>query len=310
MYASVFARKTKMTIRRICPSITELQAFDASSRHGSFTQAARELHCTQGAVSRQILSLEQTVGVALFERMRHGLVLTEAGKSYLQTVKRVLSDLEAATVQLLSHGGQGGTVHVAALPTISAKWLIPRLPRFYAKHPEITLTFLPHTQSYDFSRLDLDVAIRFGEGVWQGASADYLIGREAVVIVPPQKAEKFKRGIKPADLLKLGLLHHTTVPHAWADWFTSVGATVENPHIGQRFDQFTLLIQAVSADLGVAIVPKFLVEDELVSRRVAAPFAAGVSLPQGYFVCVPESKIDSPSIRKLVDWLIEEAKST
>ncbi|MGL4230101.1 MAG: LysR substrate-binding domain-containing protein [Casimicrobium sp.] len=297
-----------MTLRRICPSITELQAFEAASRHGSFTQAARELHCTQGAVSRQIAGLEQTVGVALFERMRHGLVLTEAGKHYLLTVKRVLSDLEAATVQLLSHGGRGGTVHIAALPTISAKWLIPRLPRFYAKHPEIVLTFLPHTQSYDFSRPDLDVAIRFGEGVWQGAHAEYLIGREAIVIAPPEKVSNLKRGIAPADLLRLGLLHHTTVPHAWADWFSSVGVDVDNPHIGQRFDQFSLLIQAVSANLGVAIVPKFLVLDELAAGRVIEPFKEGVILSQGYFVCVPESKHDSLHIRKMTDWLINEAE--
>jgi LysR family transcriptional regulator, glycine cleavage system transcriptional activator len=298
-----------MTVRRICPSITELQAFEAASRHGSFTQAAVEMHCTQGAVSRQIASLEQTVGVALFDRTRQGLVLSEAGANYLQTVRSALAQLEAATVQLLSHGGRGGTLNIAALPTIAAKWLIPRLPGFHAKHPEITLSFLPHTQSYDFSRPELDAAIRFGEGVWPGAQSDYLVGREAIVIVSPQHARVSRKKLSPNDLLKIGLLYHVTVPHAWAQWFDAVGESVANPHIGQRLDQFTLLIQAVCAGIGAAIVPRCLVEDELRASRVVAPFAQSVTLNQGYFLCVPESKAESLRVRSLRDWLLAEANS-
>lgn len=296
-----------MTVRRICPSITELQAFEAASRHGSFTQAAHELHCTQGAVSRQIAGLEQAVGVSLFERLPHGLVLTEAGKQYLVTVRRVLTELEAATIQLLSHGGSGGTVHIATLPTIAAKWLIPRLPKLLSRHPEVSLVFLPHTQSYDFSRPEVDIAIRFGEGVWPGAHAEYLIGRDAVVIVPPQQMKLVKNKLKPLDLLQCGLLHHSSVPHAWSDWFEAIGEPVQNPHIGRRFEQFTLLIQAVSANLGVAIVPRCLVEDELKSKRVVAPFEAGVRLAQGYYLCTPESKIGMQHIEKVIGWLKEEA---
>jgi LysR family transcriptional regulator, glycine cleavage system transcriptional activator len=295
-----------MTVRRICPSITELQAFEAAARYGSFTQAAVEMHCTQGAVSRQIASLEQTVGVALFDRTPQGLVLSEAGTSYLQTVKNALAQLEAATVQLLSHGGRGGTLHIAALPTIAAKWLIPRLPRFHAAHPEITLSFLPYTQSYDFARAELDVAIRFGEGVWPGAQSHYLVGREAIVIVPPQFA-RGKKKLAERDVLKIGLLHHVTVPHAWANWFDAVNTKVDNAHIGQRFDQFTLLIQAVSAGIGAAIVPRCLVEDEIRAGRVHEPFAQGVALSQGYHVCVPEAKAESPRIRTLRNWLLAEA---
>lgn len=296
-----------MTVRRICPSITELQAFEAAARHGSFTQAGIEMHCTQGAVSRQIASLEQTVGVALFDRTRQGLVLSEAGMIYLQTVKSALAQLESATVQLLSHGGRGGTLNIAALPTIAAKWLIPRLPKFHAQHPEITLSFLPYMQSYDFARPELDAAIRFGEGAWPGAQSDYLVGREAIVIVPPTRLRSVKRKLSPQDVFAIGLLHHVTVPHAWAHWFDALGVTVANPNIGQRLDQFTLIIQAVCAGIGAAIVPRCLVEDELRAGRVLAPFSRGVTLSQGYFVCVPEAKTTSPRIRVFRDWLITEA---
>jgi LysR family transcriptional regulator, glycine cleavage system transcriptional activator len=304
-----------MTVRRLCPSITELQAFDAACRHESFTQAAVEMHCTQGAVSRQIGSLEATVGVTLFERTRQRLVLTDAGRSYLLAVRPALAQLEAATIQLLSHGGRGGTLNIAALPTFGGKWLIPRLPAFQRAHPDIMLNFLPHAQGYDFSRPELDASIRFGEGVWPGAQSDYIAGRDAIVIVSPgaltalAQETKKKRTLAARDLPKIGLLHHISVPHAWEEWFARAGLKDVNPHVGPRFDQFTLIIQAVNAGIGAAVVPRCLVEDELHSRRVVAPFATGVTLSQGYYLCTPDSKAHLPSLNTFRSWLLKEAAS-
>lgn len=311
-----------MTVRRLCPSITELQAFDAACRHQSFTLAAIEMHCTQGAVSRQIASLEDTVGVALFERTRQRLVLTDAGRAYLGSVRPALAQIEAATVQLLSHGGRGGTLNIAALPTFGAKWLIPRLPKFHAEHPEITLNFLPHAQGYDFSRPELDASIRFGSGVWPGAQSDYIEGRDAVVIVPSALAHgpagdaprasarrTARAGLSARDLPRIGLLHHVSVPHAWEEWFASAGVVDVNPHVGPRFDQFTLIIQAVSAGIGAAVVPRCLIEDELRSRRVIAPFKGGVTLTQGYYLCTPENKAHLPSLHTFRAWLLRESQT-
>jgi LysR family transcriptional regulator, glycine cleavage system transcriptional activator len=303
-----------MTVRRLCPSITELQAFDAACRHQSFTQAAVEMHCTQGAVSRQIASLESTVGVALFERTKQRLVLTDAGRAYLLSVRPALAQLEAATVQLLSHGGRGGTLNIAALPTFGAKWLIPRLPAFQRAHPDVTLNFLPHAQGYDFSRPELDASIRFGEGVWPGAHSEYIAGRDAIVIVAPDaltalsRNSKRSRPLAASDLPQLGLLHHVTVPHAWEEWFAGIGIKGVNPHVGPRFDQFTLIIQAVAAGIGAAVVPRCLVEDELCTKRVVAPFTKGVLLSQGYYLCTPENKAKLPSLVTFRQWLLDQAR--
>jgi LysR family transcriptional regulator, glycine cleavage system transcriptional activator len=306
--------KTRMTVRRLCPSITELQAFDAACRHESFTQAAVEMHCTQGAVSRQIASLEATVGVALFERTKQRLVMTDAGRAYLLSIRPALAQLEAATVQLLSHGGRGGALNIAALPTFGAKWLIPRLPAFQRAHPEVTLNFLPHSQGYDFSRPELDASIRFGEGVWPGAHADYIAGRDAIMIVAPDAfvslpaPSRRKQALTARDLPRVGLLHHVSVPHAWEEWFASVGLVDVNPHVGPRFDQFTLVIQAVAAGIGAAVVPRCLVEDELRSGRVIAPFAQSVQLSQGYYLCTPDNKAQVPSLVTFKDWLLAQAQ--
>ena len=162
-------------MRRFCPSLTDLQAFEVAARHSSFTRAAQELCVTQGAVSKQVKHLEEFVGVELFLRIRQGLVLTEAGRSYLTKVQAGLGQIEAATVELIAHQGQGGTLNLTCMPTFGARWLIPRLTAFMRLRPDIHVEFLPHRQGYDFSTPELDAAVRFGEGIWPGSGADYIV---------------------------------------------------------------------------------------------------------------------------------------
>ncbi|KAG0769081.1 hypothetical protein G6F22_017416 [Rhizopus arrhizus] len=145
-------------MRRFCPSLTDLQAFEVAARHSSFTRAAQELCVTQGAVSKQVKHLEEFVGVELFLRIRQGLVLTEAGRSYLTKIQAGLGPLEAATVELIAHQGQGGTLNLTCMPTFGARWLIPRLTAFMRLRPDIHVEFLPHRQGYDFSTPELDAA--------------------------------------------------------------------------------------------------------------------------------------------------------
>jgi LysR family transcriptional regulator, glycine cleavage system transcriptional activator len=309
---SASSKNPAVTVRRLCPSMTELQAFEAACRHQSFTQTALELHCTQGAVSRQIASLEATVGVPLFERTRQRLVLTDAGKTYLQAIQPALAQLEAATLQLLSHRGKGGTLNIASFPTFGAKWLIPRLPHFTLAHPEVTLNFLPHALGYDFSRAELDASIRFGEGVWPGTVCDYVAGREVVAVIAPPIIAKLRksigrRNIEPNDLINIGLLHHNSVPSGWSEWFSALGINEPKALIGPRFDQFTLVIQAVTAGIGAGLVPRCLIDDELRAKRVVTPFQKKVSLSQGYYLCAPESKAQLPSLQTFRNWLLSEA---
>ena len=138
-------------MRRFCPSLTDLQAFEVAARHSSFTRAAQELCVTQGAVSKQVKHLEAFVGVELFLRIRQGLVLTEAGRAYLAKIQAGLGQIEAATVELIAHQGRGGTLNLTCMPTFGARWLIPRLTAFMRQRPDIHVEFLPHRQGYDFS---------------------------------------------------------------------------------------------------------------------------------------------------------------
>ncbi|ANN77397.1 LysR substrate-binding domain-containing protein [Bordetella flabilis] len=290
-------------MRRFCPSLTDLQAFEVAARHGSFTRAAQELSVTQGAVSKQVKQLEQFVGVELFLRLRQGLVLTEAGRAYLSKVQSGLGQLEAATLELISHQGRGGMLRLTSMPTFGARWLIPRLTSFMRMRPDIHIEFMPHRQGYDFSTPELDAAVRFGQGVWPGSGADYIVGRDVVPVGSPRI---FTRPCtRPEDLLAHPLMHHTSALEGWHDWFTQAGCDTRRARDGARFDQYGLLSQAAAAGFGIALIPRCLIEDELRDGKLAA--AIDISLParQGYYLCYPEQKASLPTLQAFRHWLLE-----
>jgi len=292
-------------MRRFCPSLTDLQAFEVTARQGSFTLAAQELCVTQGAVSKQIKHLETFLRVTLFLRTRQGLVLTEAGRGYLAKVRAGLSQIEAASLALIAHRGQGGTLNLTSMPTFGARWLIPRLPAFMRRCPDVHVEFLPHRQGYDFSSPELDAAVRFGNGAWPGSLADYIVGRDVVpVCAPGLAARPFET---PEDLLRHPLLHHSTTPEAWPDWFGDVGCETRRSREGARFDQFSLLAQAAVAGFGIALIPRCLVEDELRDGKLAMALDLPVQARGGYYLCYPEHKAGLPALQAFRGWLLEAA---
>lgn len=294
-------------MRRLQPPIHLLQAFSTTARFGSISRAAQSLHLTQSAVSKQVQELERWTGVALFERVRKRLALTPAGHRYEAAIRPLLAQLEAATLDLITTGGGGGELHLSCLPTFAAKWLIPRLPAFQREHPRIALHFVPYVQGYDFQRPDLDASILFGDGHWPGAVAHYLTGREVVLIAPPPGVLPPPR--QPAEIARFSLLQHLSVPNAWAQWCETHGVRGVNPFAGPQLDQFHSLIRAVAAGMGLALVPRCLVLDDLAAGVVCTPLAEGYTDNAGYWLCLPESRVHHPPLAALRDWLLQQASS-
>lgn len=292
--------------RRLTPPIQLLRAFVATARLGTVSAASSALHLTQGAVSKQLQDLEDWLGLPLFARVRKRLQLTPAGQRYLLAVEPLLSQLQAATLDLITSPANGWTLNVSSLPSFGAKWLVPRLPGFNAKHRRILLNFLPYLEGYDFHRSDLDCAIRYGDGRWPGAIAEYLIGREMTLIAPPprKRTAPLKR---VADVHRHTLLHHVNVPQAWPAWCEAHGIGIVNAHGGLRLDQYHVIVRAVSAGMGLALVPTCLVEDELQSGEVTAPLGEPFVGDTGYFLCYPEAKAGLEPLEVFRAWLHEEA---
>jgi len=299
-----------MIVARLHPPIHLLRAFIATARHLNISRAAEELCLTQSAVSKQVIELETTLGTHLFERVRKRLLLSPAGQRYLGRVEPLLKALEAATLEIIAHGDSGGALHLSSLPSFGAKWLIPRLPSFRAEHPDVILHFVPFSQGYDFHLPELDCAIRYGEGRWPGAMADYLTGRTMTVIAPPRAARPPPLR-RPQDAARHVLIQHATVPRAWEAWCQRHGVQDINPLAGPTLDQYTSIIHAVMAGLGLALVPRCLVQDELDQGVVTAPLdgtpAGGFELEAGYHLCYPEGKAQVPALRAFRDWIVAQA---
>jgi LysR family transcriptional regulator, glycine cleavage system transcriptional activator len=273
------------SMKRATPTTQSLLAFAASARHLSFTKAGLELCITQGAVSRQVAGLEEFVRVPLFQRLNPGLVLTTAGMSYLPHVEAALRDLESATLNLLAFGGQPNL-----LPPV---WNEPMAPA-------------------------VDIAIRFGEGLWPGLDAHYLLGREFVAVAAPTaRAQPSRAGRRSlTDRLRAlaseTLLHHVQVPDAWPDALAAWGVTADtrpvvNPFAGPRFAQFSTLLQAAASGFGVAMVPEVMAADELNRKRLVRVIDSPVVMSRGYFACTPQSNRSNALVQDVVRWMLAEA---
>lgn len=289
------------------PSVACLQSFECVARHGSVSRAAVELNLTQSAVSRQIRQLEDLLDVTLFERVRQRVVITDAGRLYLKDVNRVMVDLKDSTSRIMSCGGSTTLLNLAVLPTFATRWLVPRLPGFLEKRQDVTVNFSTRTSQFDFSVEPFDAAIHYGSPSWPGTIAYHLMDEETVPVCSP-KYEAAQRIKKPVDLRRASLLHQSTRTEAWADWFETMAIDHSHPLRGPRFEQFGMLAQAAVSGLGVALLPKLLIEEELGSGKLVMLFGQAIRSTRAYYIVLPETKTVSALANAFTYWLIREAK--
>ena len=294
-------------MRRKIPSTTALISFEAAARHESFTKAAHELSLTQGAICRQIASLEEFLGVELFRRSRRGVKLTEAGLSYS---RRVATQLDAVERDTLSVMGQQGAnvIELAVVPTFGTQWLLPRLKDFQQKHPEVTVNLTNRTRPFLFADTDFDAAIYFGDADWSGTESHRLMGENPMPVCSPNLMGK-KITLSPGDIAELPLLQQTTRPYAWRQWFNSQNLNVPRDMTGPRYELFSMLAQAAMHDMGIALIPPFLIQRELAEKRLVIANPQALSSIKAYYLMIPERKVESASLRAFRDWLVNQAQS-
>lgn len=289
---------------RILPSLTALQCFDAAVRHMSFTRAALELNVTQSAVSRQIRQLEDFVRRPLFWRQKQRLTLTEVGEVYAAAVRDLLDRAEAATLQVMAYGSGGGMLTVALPPTFGSRWLVPRLGDFIARHPDIQLNLVSEVQPFDFTGSNIDVAVHFGGEVWPGAVCHRLMGEVVVPVAAPSLLDRWPQPRRPEDVHRYTLLQHVTRPQAWQEWLHACGVDSVDGLVGPRFEQIHMVIQAAVAGLGVAVLPRFLIQEELASGRLAVLIDRPVRSQHAYYLVHPERKSDDKRVIAFRDWFL------
>ncbi|MBO9450764.1 LysR family transcriptional regulator [Tropicibacter sp. R16_0] len=288
--------------RRFLPSINSLLALEAVDRLGSASAAAGELSLTQSAVSRQLKTLEEQLGVALIERSQMRLQLTPAAQEYVETARTLLQQLAQASLKLKANP-QGGSLQLAILPAFGMHWLAPRLQDFARKNPGVTLNLNTRLRPFDFSTEGFDAAIHFGAQDWAGVNYLELMREEVIPVCAPALMEQSDG--TPEWLLSASLLHLDTRPDAWEQWFAAQGVEAFGVH-GMLFDQFSTMIQAAVHGLGVALLPSFLVaQDVLDGRLVCAWDGPSVSLGR-YYLVWPQGTTASAPLQAFRDWLQDQ----
>lgn len=290
--------------RRYLPAMPLLCAFEAAARHQSFTAAAIELDLTQSAVSRQIRALEQMLGSELFYRERQTVRLSEAGAAYARDVRDALRTVSSATLGFRANPS-GGALNLAILPTFGARWLAPRLAEFLAEQPGVTINLSTRLAPFDFNLDIVDAAIHFGLPTWPGAELDPLMDEEVIPACSPTMRDAMEFAT-PGDLLKAPLLHLVSRPRAWQHWFQAAGVVTGDVQ-GMSIDQFATAAQAASAGLGIALLPTFLIQQELARAELVIAYDAPLNTAERYYLAWPPHRANHPPLRAFRQWIKGEA---
>jgi LysR family glycine cleavage system transcriptional activator len=293
-----------LAVRRL-PSLNALKAFEAAARYESFTRAAEELCVTQGAVSHQVKALETDLGVKLFSRDQHRLIITDQGRDYL-TVLRDAFDRIALGTERLKQRQSSGALTVSTSPDFAAKWLVNRLGRFSDAHPEIDLRISATLQHVDFAREDVDLAVRHGDGNWPGLDAVRLSTEQLFAVCSPRLATGPRAIRQPVDVLRHPLIHLDNL-RTWSRWFEAAEVPVSTPLHGPVLNRASMVIDAAVDGQGVALARTTLAAWDLVNRRLVRPFLVSLRLSKTYWIICPKVTAALPKISAFREWLVAEA---
>ena len=285
------------------PPLNGLRAFDVAGRCLNFRAAADELGVTQGAVAQQVRQLEAHLGVPLFERLPKGLAFTSAGRSYHAFVAAAFEALRNATEQLKPEPRK---VLVSVTPTFAAKWLIPNLPDFSAKHPDIDLRILATEKVSSFHSDGIDLAVRQGKPPF-GASLDahLLFRQEIVAVAAPSLVDGYDLPLDAKALSSIPKLHDSH--NLWPEFLKLHNIEDEAEH-GLRLSQTSLSVDAALFGQGAALVSRFLVETEIAAKRLIQITPQTLIGEQDFYLLSTRKTKQNPAIEAVISWFLERAE--
>ena len=292
-------------MRARLPPLNALKAFEAAARHESFTQAAKELCVTQGAVSHQVKALETELALKLFNRERQRLIITEAGRDYLAVVRDALDRIAIGTERLLQRQN-AGVLTISTSPDFAAKWLVHRLGHYVDAHSGIDLRVSATLHHVDFAREEVDIAVRHGDGNWPGLDAVRLSPEQLFAVCSPKLLSGKRRLSKPADILKFPLIHMNSRAD-WKNWFQEAALDDSAATHGPVLNRASMAIDAAINGQGVALARTTLAAWDLTHGHLVRPFQLALPLSKAYWILCPKATASLPKIVTFRDWLLSEA---
>ena len=294
-------------MRRL-PPLNAVRAFEAAARLVSFTKAGAELSVTHGAISRQVALLENWLGVALFRRLKSQVLLTEAGKKFLDEMGPALDRIALAAIHLTHHSDPVILV-VNAPPTFTLRWLIPRLSSFQRRHLGIDVRLTTSVAAVDFSKSEYDIAIRGADEPLSGIASHPFLTESILPVCHPDLLQKLSL-TTPEDIAQHTLLTYSTEPYRWQDWFREVHAEGVKPLSALNFEQMYFALQAALEGLGIALIPYFMVADDIAAGRLCAPLGVLGVRTRRYYANLAPNTLPSLAQNAFCDWLEQEGRET
>ena len=287
------------------PPLNTLRTFDTAARQLNFTRAADELNVTQAAVSHQIRLLERELGVSLFRRLTRKLVLTPEGEILSGAVRHALGTVRDALDEIRGLNARERTLTVSLTPSFGGRWLAERLSRFWRRHPDIDLRLHHSIDLVDFARDDVDMAVRWGRGTWDGIEAEFLMHSSLTPVCSPSLLDGQHPIRTPEDLRHHALLHAYNY-EAWTQWLRAAGVKDMDPKHGPIIDDPAVLDQATLEGQGVALGRLSLLKDHLDAGRLVRPFDINPETEFAYYVVYPPGALAKPKVRAFRDFLYGE----
>ncbi|MCW1920270.1 LysR family transcriptional regulator [Rhodobacter sp. KR11] len=285
-----------MLPRRFLPSLPSLLALEALDRLGTASAAGVELNLTQSAVSHQLTTLEAQLGVVLLRRERGRLTLTPAAQDFVAEARAALHRIAQASLTLRANP-TGGTLSLAILPAFGMRWLAPRLAGFAKAHPEVTVNLSTRLKPFDFATAPFDAAIHYGREDWQGAAYLKLMDEEILAAASPAFTAQ-----TPDEVLTLPLLQLESRAGDWHRWFAHHGRPGLRPP-AMLFDQFATMQQAAVHGLGAALLPLFLIEDDLAAGRLQPLCGPAIPAAGSYYLVWPKDRPQRAPLASFIAWL-------
>jgi LysR family transcriptional regulator, glycine cleavage system transcriptional activator len=289
---------------RRLPPLTALPAFDAAARHLSFTRAAEELNLTHGAISRAVRNIEDRLGVRLFERGTRSVRLTPAGAAYAAEIGAALDRIGAATI-VATAPRSAGVLTVSTSDGFGGRWLVPRLHRFHRANRDLDVRLSTSGVLADFVSDGIDIAIRYGEGGYEGVVSEFLAEEEVSPVCSPELLQGEHPLRLPGDLRHHRLIHDN-FRIGWAMWLQRAGLDDINPDSGVRFDSATFAVEAAVQGEGVLLGRSALVSADLAAGRLVRPFDLALTSRWKYYVVYPVGALRQKKVKAFRDWLVDE----
>jgi len=288
------------------PPLTTLKAFKVAAHTLSFTETARELNVTQAAISHQIKALESFLDNPLFSRGNRSLALTEAGKRFQPYVDQMFAILQQGTEQIVQLD-ELPTLTVSVLPSFAARWLVPRLGQFIKAHPDIDFRLAPSSTLTNFTRENIDLAIRHGGGKYPGLTSIFMLDEKIFPVCHPRLLEG-RHGLKsPADLKHQVLLHDDG--HGdWRSWLLAADVHDVDASKGPVYTDSSMAIQQAIEGDGVALARSQLVRDDIARDLLVRPFDISQPSQFAYYIVYPEETPVTPQMTAFIEWIQEEVR--